>query len=123
MKKPLIKYGVFATITFFVIVLIGPEIYSLWGSPQIIFANQSRDGLNNVTLSGTGFEKVIDWIPPKTTRIIKVKPKSESSLKLSFIVNDEFYLYDDLSYMESYGGYRIEITVTPELEIKIISKF
>jgi hypothetical protein len=108
----------------FVLFLIGHGIYDqFWNMPSIMIVNQSNTQLNDLNLSGTGFQRSIEFIPPKTTRWITVKPTGESSLKVSFTADNKFYSKDDLAYFEPCGGYQVRVLINPALDIEAESQF
>jgi hypothetical protein len=120
-KKRLILLGSLCCIFILISAIsVGAKLYRYYCSPQVIIVNESNNALTEITLTGTGFQSAIDSIPQKTTIIETIKPTGESGLKISFNANSQTYSKDGDCYLEPRGGYKVKITIDPELNIEAI---
>ncbi|MFH2139010.1 MAG: hypothetical protein ABII88_10980 [Candidatus Omnitrophota bacterium] len=115
-KRLLVAIIVIAS-TFFI--LKGCQVYSKYSRPpKITVINNSKLELKDVTLLGAGFTKKIGNLDPQGSLSTEVQPRGESGLKISFTAKSENYQKDDLAYIESTGGYIVQITIDESLNIK-----
>jgi hypothetical protein len=87
-------------------------------SPVITITNRSDAVLTNLKVSGSGFSEHVESIAPATSRAITVRPRGESGLRVSFDSRGRHVDVDDLAYLEASGGYRVALTVQPDLKIE-----
>ena len=116
------KIKVFIAILIVVISIIAFKGYRLYSEyskpPQITIINDSNSDLTNITLCGVGFNKKIGDIFTGKSLKVEVKPRSESSLEISFTANSKKYTKDDLAYIEPRGGYIVKLTIDETFNIK-----
>ena len=86
--------------------------------PEIKVSNQSARVLEDVLLEGTGFQENLGTLQPGETRRLFVYPRGESGLWISFRAGEVEIEEGDLAYMDSFGGYVVEIEITPALEVE-----
>jgi hypothetical protein len=81
--------------------------------------NRSGATLEQVVLSGSGFEQSLGNIAPGVTATTQVRPKGESGLKLSFRSGDRQVALPPTGYFEGGGQYAVTVVVTPDLEASV----
>ena len=53
-------------------------------------------------------------------RSITVNPRGESGCEYEFAVDGQHFNSGDQGYFESSGGYRIAVTIEPDLQISVL---
>jgi hypothetical protein len=76
----------------------------------IAIANQSGRVLQNVTVSGSGFNQRISSIPAGETATLRVHPKGETGVAIAFDSGGKKFSYPESGYVEA-SGYEVTITV------------
>ncbi len=90
-------------------------------APVITISNRSTNTLANVVVSGSGFSNRIDSIAPGAERSFTVRPPGVSGLRVTFDTGGQRIDVDDLAYIEARGGYRVAVTVQPDLKVSASS--
>ncbi len=85
----------------------------------ISLKNSSGGNLEDVVLSGSGFETHIANIAPNAAVQIEVRPKGESGLGLAFTSNGHKVVLPEQDYFEGGGAYVVSVVVTPALTAEI----
>ncbi len=86
-------------------------------APVVTIANQAPVGLANVVVSGTGFSRSVGNIAPGAQAVVAVSPRGESGLRIAFDAAGRHIESGDLAYLENNGGYRVAVTVAPDLRV------
>jgi hypothetical protein len=76
----------------------------------IAITNQSGRALQNVTVSGSGFNQHISSIPAGETTTLRVHPKGETGVAIAFDSGGKKFSYVENGYFEA-NGYKVAITV------------
>jgi hypothetical protein len=76
----------------------------------VAITNQSGHALQNVTISGSGFQQHVSAIPAGETATLYVQPKGESGIAIRFDMDGGRFTYAENGYFES-QGYRVDIVV------------
>ena len=90
-------------------------------APVITITNRSATALTNIVVSGSGFSERIDRIAAGAERRLTVHPRGESGLRVVFEAGGQYINVDDLAYIEASGGYRVAVTVQPDLKVSASS--
>jgi hypothetical protein len=94
-------------------VLISTLMVCLLGCSQgvpIAITNQSGRALQNVAVSGSGFNQHISSIPAGQTTTLRVHPKGETGVAIAFDSGGKKFSYAENGYFEA-NGYKVAITV------------
>ena len=86
-------------------------------APVITITNQSTNALTNFIVSGSGFSERIGLITAGAERTLTIRPRGESGLRIAFDAGSQHIDVDDLAYVEPRSGYRVSITIQPDLKI------
>jgi len=86
-------------------------------APVITITNRSTNALTAVVVAGSGFSERIDRIAAGAERKLTVHPRGESGLRVAFDAGSQHIDVDDLAYIEAGGGYRVAVTVQPDLKV------
>jgi hypothetical protein len=86
--------------------------------PQITVINNSTSAVTDVLLYGNGFKQIINRIEPNDSKTVTVLPKGESSVTMEAATPVKYLTAKDVGYFEREGGYKILITITPDLNIE-----
>ena len=86
--------------------------------PQITVVNSSTSAMTDVLLYGNGFKQIIDRIEPGESKTVTVLPKGESSVTMEAVTPVKYITAQDVGCFEREGGYKVQITITPELNIE-----
>jgi len=81
--------------------------------------NQSASDLTNVVVSGKGFSESVGTIRAGNTESIRVRPKGESGIKVTFEVDGQRYSGIEEGYIENDNLYTVKITVDASLSTVI----
>jgi hypothetical protein len=76
----------------------------------IAITNQSGRVLQDVTVSGSGFNRHISSIPAGKTATLRVDPKGETGVAIAFDLGGQKFSYVENGYFEA-SGYKVAITV------------
>jgi hypothetical protein len=94
-------------------VLLAFVVALLLGCSQgvpIAVINQSGRALQNVTVSGSGFNQHIASIPAGETVTVRVHPKGETGAAIGFELGGKKFSYPESGYFEA-SGYKVAITM------------
>jgi hypothetical protein len=115
------------TITFGVLLLAGVTLMLLsrgyFGPPVITVVNDSGSTITGLVLGGDGFSVSLPDVVPGDSVTTIVHASGESSMKIDFQLEDRVVTKDDLTYIESEGGYVTIITVQKNGQIECHSGF
>src|SRR5947209_11534224 len=82
-----------------------------FGPPVVTVMNDSGAPVRDVLLEGDGFAQSLPDLMPGGSAATIVRPRGESSLKISFLLNDRRVSSGDVTYLESGGGYRASVRI------------
>ncbi|MBD9478386.1 hypothetical protein [Pseudoxanthomonas sp. PXM02] len=77
--------------------------------------NQSGGILEDVVISGSGFEQPLGDIATGVTATTMIFPKGESGLEVSFHSQGRHVVLPPSGYFEGGGQYAVTVVVTPDL--------
>jgi len=86
-------------------------------APVVTITNRSTNALANVVVSGSGFSNRVTTIAAGGESSLTVRPTGESGLRIAFDAGNQHIDVDDLAYIERRGGYRVTVTVQPDLKV------
>jgi cytochrome c-type biogenesis protein CcmE len=87
--------------------------------PEITIINASGTKLEDVVVSGSGYQVSFERLPEGAELTFDVNPTGESSLAIEFTANNRQYSDNDLAYIESRGGYWATLTITEEFAVDV----
>jgi hypothetical protein len=90
---------------------------SYFNAPEITIRNDSPAVIKNISLSGSGFTKKISSLEPGKAISVTVHPRGESGLEIQFDSPQGRIIKGDMAYIESWGGYKVTISVNKKLEV------
>ncbi len=90
-------------------------------APVITIANQSSVTLSNLVVSGSGFSDRVGEIAPGRQRKLTVCPSGESGVRVVFDAGSQHIDTGEQDYFEAGGGYRVAVTVQPDLKVSVSS--
>ena len=90
-------------------------------APVVTITNRSTNALANVVVSGSGFSNRIDSIAAGAESKLTVHPRGESGLRIAFDAGGQHIDSGEQGYFEGSGGYRVAVTVAPDLKISVSS--
>ena len=90
-------------------------------STPIKVTNTSSETIRNVRLSGRGFESSIAALAPGQSETVRIDPKGEAGLAMSFDVGTRHVQTPEQGYFES--GYDVSATVKPDFKVDVDSTF
>jgi len=91
------------------------------GTP-VTFQNSSEHRLEQVVLSGSGFEKSLAAVSPGQLIRARVHPTGESALAVSFTAKGQHFNYEPQGYFEGGGMYKVSATVGRDLSVVVDSE-
>ena len=100
-------------------VWIGLVYYNYRSLPIIVITNSSDTALNDVLISGHGFEDYFEVIEAKKKKRFKAKVAGESGVSIKFTANSQQYEKLNSGYIETRGGYRATILIEDDFGIVI----
>ena len=86
--------------------------------PQITVVNNSPSAVTDVLLYGNGFKQIINRIESGESKTVTVIPKGESSVTMEAVTPIKYITAKDVGYFERDGGYKVQITITPDLNVE-----
>lgn len=86
--------------------------------PQITVVNNSTSAVTDILLYGNGFKQIINRIEPKESKTVTVLPEGESSVTMEAVTPVRYITAKDVGYFERAGGYKVQITITPDLNVE-----
>ena len=90
-------------------------------APVITITNRSPIELTNIVVSGSGFSERIDSIAAGSERRLTVHPRGESGVRVAFDAGGQHIDVGEQGYFEAGGGYRVAVTVQPDLKVSVSS--
>lgn len=90
-------------------------------APVVTIANNSTEVLANVVVSGEGFSERIDIIAAGAATTLSVRPRGESGVRIVFDAGGRHIDSGEQGYFEAGGGYRVAVTVQPDLQVLVSS--
>ena len=90
-------------------------------APVVTITNRSTNALANVVVSGSGFSNRIDTIAAGAESRLTVRPRGESGLRVAFDAGGQHIDVGERGYFEAGGGYRVAVTVQPDLKVSVSS--
>ena len=91
-------------------------------STSLSVTNRAAVPLEQVTVSGPGFQQSLGAIAPGGTATVEVRPSGESGVGISFIAGDQSVSLPLQGYFEGGGGYAVTVVVSPDLEVAVDAK-
>ncbi len=90
----------------------------LFAGPVVCVENLSATDLRSVHLLGNGFDEALPSIPARSSACVRPsRIGAESSLDFRALAADQIVKAADLIYLESGGGYRVLVQVSPDLGV------
>jgi hypothetical protein len=83
--------------------------------------NQSSSDLSQVVVSGKGFSESVGTIHAGKTETIRIRPRSETAVKVAFEVNGQRYSGTLDGHIENDNVYTVKATVDPSFSIVIVT--
>lgn len=117
MKFLKILGGILALISTAAILWLGNLYRNYRQPPKITVINRSSHPLEQVRLSGTGFQTPIPNLPPNKSQTVQVHPTSESGCAITFFSAGKSYHAGEMGYLEPTGGYLLDLTVQPDFDV------
>ena len=90
------------------------------GSTPVLIKNQSSVVLHSVQTSGPGFAAYVGDMAPGESRKIKIYPRSEAGLGITFSANSRQITSPVSGYFES--GYKVTVVVSQDLSVSVDSE-
>lgn len=92
------------------------------GTPvQII--NRSQTPLHDVRVSGAGFSvPVAPVLAPGEIRTVRVDPRGESGIAVSFRARERGFALPEQGYFEGTGPYSVSVVVQPDHSVSVSTK-
>jgi len=112
------------SIAFTVAILAASAALIFWDPcirPEITVANASGQPITDIVISGVGFQEALGSLEPGKSTARSVKCAAESGLKVSFNALGVSHSTDDLAYLESCGGYRVQLSVEPSYSVAVVT--
>jgi hypothetical protein len=85
-------------------------------------SNRSGAPLEQVVVSGSGFEQSLGDIADGVTATTTVRPTGESGLRISFRSRGRHVVLPPSGYFEGGGRYAVTVVVTPDLGARVDSE-
>src|SRR4030095_16144385 len=107
-----------------VLMILSGAITALAGcslSPVLSITNRSSLELTNVILIGSGFTQRVDSITAGEECRLTVHPRGDSGVRLAFDAGGQHIDTGEQGYFEASGGYRVCVTVGPDLKVSVSS--
>jgi hypothetical protein len=90
-------------------------------APVVTITNRSTNALANVVVTGSGFSNRIDSIAAGAEQRLPVRPRGESGVRIVFDADGRHIDTGEQGYFEAGGGYRVAVTVAPDLKVSVSS--
>jgi hypothetical protein len=83
-------------------------------------SNRSSTVLHDVRITGSGFEQsVAAMLAPRETRIVRVRPKGESGLGISFVAGSRRVAHAEKGYFEGNRFYLVKVVIRSDLSASV----
>jgi hypothetical protein len=112
------------SVAFTVAVLAASAALIFWDPcvrPEITVANASGQRISDLVISGVGFQEALGSLEPGQSTARPVECAAESGLKVSFNALGVSHSTDDLAYLESCGGYRVQLKVESNYSVTVVT--
>ena len=101
------------------LLLVAGSLAGCHRATEVSVSNQSGVALEQVVLSGAGFERPLGTIAAGARVATLVHPRGESGLALSFRAGGRPVLLPPAGYVEGGGRYRVRMVVDPALRADV----
>ena len=89
------------------------------GTPVQV-TNQSATPLQEVRIAGTGFSvPVAEVLAPGQSRTVRVEPRGESGIAVSFRTGERAVAWPEQGYFEGGGNYAVKVVVQPDHSVSV----
>lgn len=85
-------------------------------------ANHSSGVVTNISIAGSGFSERIDRLAAGEEHRLAVHPRGESGARVAFDMGGRHIDIGEQGYFEGGGGYRVAITIEPDLNVTVSSE-
>ncbi len=107
--------GLLALIGFVSLKVLGHTVLS---DPKITIHYRTGETIRRITLTGKSFKVSHPQIKPGEAVTLRVHPRGESGLTMSFDTAKGRHTKGDLAYIESGLGYKVHLTIDPDYNIR-----
>ena len=90
-------------------------------APVVSITNRSTNALASGVVSGAGFTNLIAKIEAGALSRLTVHPRGESGVRIAFDAGGQHVDTAEQGYFEAGGGYRVAVTVEPDLKVSVSS--
>lgn len=91
------------------------------GTPvQIV--NRSQTPLHDVRVSGAGFSVPVAPVLVPESRTVRVDPRGESGIAVSFRAEERGFALPEQGYFEGTGPYSVSVVVQPDHSVSVSTK-
>ena len=87
--------------------------------PTIRVRNEAAAVLTNVKLTGRSFDTTIASVLPGQTREVRVSPRGETGVAVSFVANGSRVNVPEQGYFEASWWYTVDVTITREHQVTV----
>ena len=91
------------------------------GSTPLVIHNQSSVRLESVQANGPGFAAYVGDLYPGERRKIRIYPRGEAGLSLTFTASDREFKSPTSGYFES--GYNVSVVVAQDMSVVVDADF
>lgn len=116
--RPRLVIGVLAGLFF--AIAIGTVACARMGA-FVWVRNESSTELRNVVLLARGAQREIKKLPPGAVRLVRLAPRGESDLRVSFTSGSRRVESPEDCYFENSWLYTLDVRVRPSLEVTVKS--
>jgi len=88
-------------------------------STPLTVVNRSTTPVEQMVVSGSGFEQSLGSIAPGATATSELNAKGETGLAVSFSVGTQRVSLPPQGYFEGGGGYAVTVVINPDLEVSV----
>lgn len=118
-KKPLAAIAAIAASALFAVIVAALSP----GPTPIRILNRTAVDLHDVVLTGSGFQHAIAVIAAGSSLDIRVSPRGESSLSISYTAEGREKSAIGQGYFEGGGRYRGSVVIHPDHEVTVAFEF
>lgn len=117
-KKRLARMGVVFLIMGVACVVGGLFVVGRYaGGPVVTIVNESRARLSEVRLNGEAWSHVVPDLEPGAKAAVTPQFRGETGMSISFSAGGKNHSPKTGTYLESSGGYRVEIVVHEDFSV------
>jgi hypothetical protein len=102
---------------FILLVLVTALVTGCGASTPIEVTNKSSETIRNIRLSGPGFATTVADLAPGESSTVRVDPKGEAGLAMSFDADTRHIESPEKGYFES--GYYVSATVQKDFKVSV----